>query len=231
MYKYGDGEPTVQINHTFRGTTAVVGATGAGKTTLLRLINRFVEPTEGAILADGVDIRNFDVRDWRRCIGTVPQEPQLFAGTVAENIAYGSDNGSVLAAVERIGGAAILQTIPGGLGAHISPGAHALSAGQKHMIALARAEYIRPAIMLLDEATANISDEEEAQIVEAIALATRERTALIVAHRLRTAARADTIVVMEHGRIVEIGSHKELLQRDGSYAELWNATPSPTTGL
>ncbi|MBC6795453.1 ABC transporter ATP-binding protein [Corynebacterium sp. LK28] len=231
MYKYGDGEPTVQINHTFRGTTAVVGATGAGKTTLLRLINRFVEPTEGAILADGVDIRNFDVRDWRRCIGTVPQEPQLFAGTVAENIAYGSDNGSVLAAVERIGGAAILQTIPGGLGAHISPGAHALSAGQKHMIALARAEYIRPAIMLLDEATANISDEEEAQIVEAIALATRERTALIVAHRLRTAARADTIVVMEHGRVVEIGSHKELLQRDGAYAELWNAAPSPTAGL
>lgn len=239
-YKYRNNkhvEPTLDIDHTFRGTTAVVGATGAGKSTLLRLVNRFMDPTEGAVQANGTDIRSFDIRGWRRCIGTVPQEPHLFAGTVAENIAYGADDAShtdlakVQAAVERIGGERILQTIPGGLSAHISPGTSTLSAGQKHMIALARAEYIRPAIMLLDEATANISDDEEAQIVEAINRVTRNRTALIVAHRLRTAARADTIVVMDHGRIVEIGEHNNLLQNGGPYAELWNAAPRPTTGL
>nr|WP_255710141.1 MULTISPECIES: ABC transporter ATP-binding protein [unclassified Corynebacterium] len=232
-----NAEPTLDIAHTFRGTTAVVGVTGAGKTTLLRLINRFMDPTEGTIRADGTDIRAFDVRGWRRCIGTVPQEPYLFAGTVAENIAYGADETSktdlaqVQAAVKRIGGEKILQTIPGGLSARVFPGTSTLSAGQKHMIALARAEYIRPAIMLLDEATANISDDEEAQIIEAINRVTRDRTALIVAHRLRTAARADTIVVMDHGRIVEIGEHNNLLQNDGPYAELWNAAPRPTTGL
>lgn len=240
IYKYRNNKhaaPTLDIDHTFRGTTAVVGATGAGKSTLLRLVNRFMDPTEGVVQANGTDIRSFDVRGWRRCIGTVPQEPHLFAGTVAENIAYGADDAShtglakVQAAVERIGGERILQTIPGGLSAHISPGTSTLSAGQKHMIALARAEYIRPAIMLLDEATANISDDEEAQIVEAINRVTRDRTALIVAHRLRTAARADTIVVMNHGRIVEIGEHNNLLQNDGPYAELWNAAPRPTTGL
>ncbi|MGJ4138631.1 ABC transporter ATP-binding protein [Corynebacterium evansiae] len=240
IYKYRNNKhaaPTLDIDHTFRGTTAVVGATGAGKSTLLRLVNRFMDPTEGVVQANGTDIRSFDVRGWRRCIGTVPQEPHLFAGTVAENIAYGADDAShtdlakVQATVERIGGERILQTIPGGLSAHISPGTSTLSAGQKHMIALARAEYIRPAIMLLDEATANISDDEEAQIVEAINRVTRDRTALIVAHRLRTAARADTIVVMNHGRIVEIGEHNNLLQNDGPYAELWNAAPRPTTGL
>lgn len=240
IYKYRNNkhaEPTLDIDHTFRGTTAVVGATGAGKSTLLRLVNRFMDPREGAVLANGTDIRTFDVRAWRRCIGTVPQEPHLFAGTVAENIAYGADDANhtnlaeVQAAVERIGGERILRTIPGGLSARISPGTSTLSAGQKHMIALARAEYIRPAIMLLDEATANISDEEEAQIVEAINRVTRNRTALIVAHRLRTAARADTIVVMDHGRIVEIGEHNNLLQNGGPYAELWNAAPRPTTGL
>ncbi|WP_231913399.1 ABC transporter ATP-binding protein [Corynebacterium jeikeium] len=230
-------EAPLDIDHTFRGTTAVVGATGAGKTTLLRLINRFMDPTEGTVRADGTDIQAFDVRGWRRCIGTVPQEPHMFAGTVAENIAYGADDGSqpnlaeVKAAVGRIGGEKILQTIPGGLSARISPEARTLSSGQKHMIALARAEYIQPAVMLLDEATANISDDEEAQIVEAINRVTRNRTALIVAHRLRTAARADTIVVMDHGRIVEIGEHNNLLQNGGLYAELWNAAPRPTTGL
>ena len=232
-----NSEATLNIEHTFRGTTAIVGATGAGKTTLLRLVNRFMDPSEGTVRADGTDIRVFDVRGWRRCIGTVPQEPHLFAGTVAENIAYGADDESqtnldeVQAAVQRIGGEKILQTIPGGLSARISPEASTLSSGQKHMIALARAEYIQPAVMLLDEATANISDDEEAQIVEAINRVTRNRTALIVAHRLRTAARADTIVVMDHGGIVEIGEHNNLLQNGGLYAELWNATPRPTTGL
>lgn len=232
-----NSEATLDIEHTFRGTTAIVGATGAGKTTLLRLVNRFMDPSEGTVRADGTDIRVFDVRGWRRCIGTVPQEPHLFAGTVAENIAYGADDESqtnldeVQAAVQRIGGEKILQTIPGGLSARISPEASTLSSGQKHMIALARAEYIQPAVMLLDEATANISDDEEAQIVEAINRVTRNRTALIVAHRLRTAARADTIVVMDHGSIVEIGEHNNLLQNGGLYAELWNAAPRPTTGL
>lgn len=231
------GEPTLDIDHTFRGTTAVVGATGAGKSTLLRIVNRFMDPTEGTVRADGTDIRTFDLRGWRRCIGTVPQEPHLFAGTVAENIAYGADDANhtnlaeVQAAVKRIGGERILQTIPGGLSARISPGTSTLSAGQKHMIALARAEYIRPTIMLLDEATANISDEEEVQIVKAINRVTRNRTALIVAHRLRTAARADTIVVMDHGRIVEIGEHNNLLQNGGPYAELWNAALRPPKGL
>lgn len=232
-----NSEATLDIEHTFRGTTAIVGATGAGKTTLLRLVNRFMDPSEGTVRADGTDIRFFDVRGWRRCIGTVPQEPHLFAGTVAENIAYGADDESqtnldeVQAAVQRIGGEKILQTIPGGLSARISPEASTLSSGQKHIIALARAEYIQPAVMLLDEATANISDDEEAQIVEAINRVTRNRTALIVAHRLRTAARADTIVVMDHGGIVEIGEHNNLLQNGGLYAELWNAAPRPTTGL
>ncbi|WP_259342796.1 ABC transporter ATP-binding protein [Corynebacterium falsenii] len=219
--------PTIDLTHTFTGVTAIVGATGAGKSTVVRLVARFMDPQSGRVTADGSTIRRFTVPSWRGRIGTAPQEPHLFAGTVASNIAYGRPDAArddILAAIDRIGGSAVISTIPGGVDAPVGPGHPALSAGQQHIVALARAELIQPAVMLLDEATAHLSDEEEETVIAALRAAAQGRTALIVAHKLKTAQTADHIVVMEHGQIVETGTHAELVERNGEYARLWKAT-------
>ncbi|MBC2681911.1 ATP-binding cassette domain-containing protein [Corynebacterium sp. 4HC-13] len=236
--------PAVELSHTFEGTTALVGATGAGKSTIAKLISRWYDPQRGTISAGLqappltcgtsdpasahnplVDISTIDLQAWRRTVGTVPQEPHLFPTTVAQNIAFGKPDATrveIERAVSAIGGEGIISTIPGGYLAPIGEHGYGLSAAQRQIIALARAELIQPAVMVLDEATASLPEDVERTIVSAITQAASGRTAIIIAHRLTTAARADRIVVVDRGRIVETGTHSELVQSGGYYARLWN---------
>lgn len=216
----------------FRGATALVGATGAGKSTIAKLVTRWYQPSAGSITAvfasDGPDGRRLDLpqlplRAWRARVGYVPQEAHLFRGTVAENIAYGQPAASqeeITAAIAAIGGTEIIAGIEGGFAGEVGERGRGLSSAQQQIIALARAELIDPDVMVLDEATANIDPAVEADVVRAIALATRSRVAIIIAHRLSTAEMADNIAVVSAGKIVEQGRHQELLESGGSYANL-----------
>ncbi|WP_371441055.1 ABC transporter ATP-binding protein [Corynebacterium sp. HMSC30G07] len=205
---------------------ALVGPTGAGKSTVVKLLARFYDPVEGSVRASGVDIREFPLPQWRRSLAQVPQESYLFAGTVASNIAYGmpqATDADIEAAVERIGALDVIASIPGGFNARVGDRGRRLSSGQRQIIALARAELLQPDAMLLDEATATLDPATERAVLNASSQATVGRTAVIVAHRLATAARADRIVFIDSGRIVEDGSHAELLAMGGRYARMWEA--------
>ncbi|MEJ6014225.1 ABC transporter ATP-binding protein [Corynebacterium sp. H127] len=207
-------------------TVALVGATGAGKSTTIKLLARFYDPQAGVVSAAGTDIRTFPLRDWRRTIGLVPQEAHLFSGTVAENIAYGRPTATpedITAAARRVGALTAISAIPGGFNHPVGERGRGLSSGQRQLIALARAEMCEPDIMLLDEATATLDPATEATILSASDRVTSTRTSVIVAHRLATAARADRIVLIDGGRIIEDGSHDELLARNGRYADMWRA--------
>lgn len=205
---------------------ALVGPTGAGKSTVVKLLARFYDPVEGSVRASGVDIREFPLPQWRGSLAQVPQESYLFAGTVASNIAYGmpqATDADIEAAVERIGALDVIASIPGGFNARVGDRGRRLSSGQRQIIALARAELLQPDAMLLDEATATLDPATERAVLNASNQATAGRTAVIVAHRLATAARADRIVFIDSGRIVEDGSHAELLAMGGRYARMWEA--------
>ena len=207
-------------------TVALVGPTGAGKSTVVKLLARFYDPVRGHVTASGTDIREFPLTAWRRQVAQVPQEAHLFIGTVAENIAYGRPTASdedIEEAVRRIGALDIIAGIPDGFRHTVGERGRGLSSGQRQLIALARAELLRPDIMLLDEATATLDPATEAAVLDASARVTRGRTSVVVAHRLATAARADRILVVDKGRIIEDGSHPELLDREGVYAGLWRA--------
>ncbi|MBO0708532.1 MAG: ABC transporter ATP-binding protein, partial [Candidatus Dormibacteraeota bacterium] len=198
-----------------RQTVALVGETGAGKSTIVKLIERFYDVTEGRIRVDGHDLRSLDLAAYRHHLGLVPQEAYLFPGNVRDQIAYGRPEASdaeVEAAARAVGAHQMIAGLAGGYLHPIAERGRNLSAGQRQLLALARAELVEPSILLLDEATAALDLRSEALVTRATERLARQRTTVVIAHRLTTAARADRILYMEHGRVVEDGSHEELLR-------------------
>jgi ATP-binding cassette subfamily B protein len=205
-------------------TVAIVGETGAGKSTLEKLVARYYDVTAGAVLVDGHDVRTLDLTAYRQQLGVVPQEPFLFAGTIRDNLAYGRPEASdaeVEAAARAVGAHDVVAALPGGYHHVVGEQGRSLSAGQRQLLALARAQVVDPAILLLDEATANLDLATEARVSRAMGVAAQGRTTLVIAHRLSTAVSADQVVVVADGQVVEVGTHPELLARGGAYAELW----------
>jgi ABC-type multidrug transport system fused ATPase/permease subunit len=206
-------------------TVALVGHTGAGKSSVARLIGRFYEFQDGQLLIDGHDIRRLDLDDYRRQVGVVPQEPFLFSGTVRDNIRYGDPGATdqeVSAVAQRISAGEWLDALPQGLDTDVGERGANLSMGQRQLVALARVMLKDPALIILDEATASVDPFTETQIQEGLEAIMRDRTAIIIAHRLSTVRNADRILVMDQGRIVEEGSHEGLLTQGGHYADLYN---------
>ena len=225
----GPGEPAlrgVSLAIAPGERVALVGATGAGKSTVVKLLARFYDATDGEVLVDGVAVRCYDLPGYRHRLGVVPQEPHLFRGDVATNIAYGRPGASpaeVEAAARRVGALDVVAGLRYGFRHPVGECGRSLSAGQRQLIALARAELVEPDLLLLDEATAALDPATESLVLAASGRLAARRTTVVIAHRLATAAAADRIVVLDAGQVVEQGGHLELLAAGRNYARLWAA--------
>ncbi len=241
-YAYPDGPPVLQdvdLRIAAGTSVAVVGATGSGKTTLAKLVARFMDPTEGAVRLDGVDLRDVASSDLRRRVVLVPQEGFLFDGTLAQNVAYGLRDASdpdadaqvaarVREAVDVLGLDAWVAELPAGLATPVGQRGELLSAGERQLVALARASLADGDLLLLDEATSAVDPVAEVRIARALRELSRGRTTLTIAHRLSTAEAADLVVVVHAGRVVEVGTHTELVARGEHYASMHAAWVAQT---
>ena len=210
-------------------SVAIVGPTGAGKSTIVKLLPRFYDPTVGQILVEGIDLRACDLDEWRSMLGYVPQEPMLFGATIADNIRFGRPSAS-LEEVERaarlVGADVFIEEFPDGYATYVQARGKSLAAGQRQLIALARAALVKPRLLLLDEATATLDLSTEAVVQEALSVLAEGATTVVVAHRLDTARRADRVVVIDDGRVVEQGSHDHLIALGGVYSRMWELAVS-----
>jgi len=227
-FAYGGAEAVVRdvtLDVPAGQCVAILGATGAGKSVLMSLVPRFFDPTAGRVLIDGIDARRLDLDDLRRNIGLVFQESFLFSNTVAANIAFGHPE-ATRAQIEKAARIAaahdFIQALPQGYDTVLGESGSTLSGGQRQRLAIARAVLLEPAILLLDDPTAAIDSETEHEIFEALDRAIAGRTTFIVAHRLSTLRRADLIVVLERGRIVQRGTHEQLMREPGPYLHVAN---------
>jgi ATP-binding cassette, subfamily B, bacterial MsbA len=227
-FRYGDRGDDWVLNgidlHARPGeAVALVGPSGAGKSTLVTLISRFHDPVEGRITLDGVDLRDLEPRFLRSHVGVVPQETLLFSGTIADNVRYGRPEASdadVAAAIAAANASSFVQSFPEGAATIVGERGVKLSGGQRQRIAIARALLKDPRILVLDEATSSLDSESEAQVQAALEHLMRGRTTFVIAHRLSTIHNADRILVLDGGRLVQMGRHEELLRAGGLYAEL-----------
>jgi ABC-type multidrug transport system fused ATPase/permease subunit len=207
-------------------TLALVGATGAGKSTFAKLVARFYDPQQGTVRVDGHDLRGVQQRALRRQLGIVPQEGFLFSGSVRENVAFGRPEASeeeIEAAIAAVGATEFVKALPQGLDTEVGERGIQLSAGQRQLVAFARALLAEPRILILDEATSNVDVRTEKTIERGLERLLHGRTAIVIAHRLSTIRRAGKIVVLEHGQIAEQGSHDELINANGPYSKLYGA--------
>jgi len=214
-------------------TVAFVGATGAGKSTMAKLVTRFYDPTAGRVTIDGYDLKDVTIGSLRRQLGVVPQEPFLFAGTIRDNVAFAapeSTDEEVWEAVRTVGLVEVIERMPDGLDTIVHERGQSLSSGERQLIALARAFLAQPRVLVLDEATSNLDLLSETKIEAALDILLEGRSAILIAHRLTTAMKADRIIVVDDGVIAESGSHDELVQLGGRYAQMYETWMSHAEG-
>ena len=227
-FSYNEETPVLKnINLTIEAgeTIAIVGPTGGGKSTIAKLATRFYDPSDGRVLIDGLDIKRVQLSSLRSQIGVVPQEPFLFAGSIRDNVAFSRpevSDSEVIEALEASGLMTMVNSLPDGINTVIHERGSSLSAGERQLIAIARAFLSKPRVLVLDEATSNLDLQSESQVEQALDVILNGRSAIIVAHRLATVMRADRILVIDNGSIVESGSHQELLNTGGAYAKMHN---------